>query len=347
MLTIGICTKRDSFRKHIGKVLKSILFGYGEWKIQEVSAQKLLEKNRECILDCHMLCVDEQLLKEQGMQLVAFASRVRPDATILLLEGVEEQGISKVRYHLFAYHLQRMKEEDLQQEFVRQWNRHNGSSRHLDIVVEGECVSVLLDEIIYIESNNRHVILHTLQGDYEYNEKMYILESLLSEDGFVRCHQSYIVSKRFVTDYNSMEIKLDAISVPIGRKYKEQVYNVFGSFSEIGIDDKRETLSEKQGELMCENGIYEGTIIRFRPEQTILIGRDAKLADIVVNLPKVSRLHCMIVFHEKDNLYEIVDFSKNGTYINGEQRMVSDTSYVVKTGTRVSFGDVDNVYCLI
>ena len=75
-------------------------------------------------------------------------------------------------------------------------------------------------------------------------------------------------------------------------------------------------------------------------------GGTEKVADIVVNQPKVSRLHCILVYHEKDNTYEIMDVSKNGTYISGKQRLVSDVSYCVKAGTRISFGDTDTVYCL-
>ena len=86
--------------------------------------------------------------------------------------------------------------------------------------------------------------------------------------------------------------------------------------------------------------------IEFRPEQKILVGRDEKVADIVVNLPKVSRLHCILVYHEKENTYEIMDVSKNGTYISGKQRLVADVSYCVKPGTKISFGDTDTEYCL-
>jgi len=234
----------------------------------------------------------------------------------------------------------------LREELSRQWKRANTSTHNLDIIMDGERISIPIEQIIYIESNNRRIVLHTTMGDYEYYEKMYVIEDLLKDNDLVRCHQSYIVSKRFVTNYNSTEIQLDEIAIPIGRKYKQDIYNAFNAKNNRILNAREDKTTEKQGVLVCERGTCQGVALDFRPEQSILVGRDDKIADIVINLPKVSRLHCVIVFHEKDNTYEIVDFSKNGTYISGQQRLVSDISYSLKPGTKISFGDFDNLYCL-
>lgn len=346
MLKIAICTNRVEFKNYTEDVLKGILCEYEEWRIEEVTVQAMLEKKHNKILDYHIFCLDEQLLEKQGIEPIAFISRVRPDATFILLEGVAEKGIAGMRYHLFAYQIQRIKQQDLRMELDRQWKRANSISHNLDILIDGETVSIPMEQIMYIESSNRRVVLHTTLGNYEYYEKMYVLEVLLKED-FIRCHQSYIVSKRFVTDYNSVEIKLDEIVIPVGRKYKEQVYNAFHASPTSFIDVRKDKIvSERQGVLVCERGLYKGSTLYFRPEQSILVGRDEKVADIVVNLPKVSRLHCVIIFHEQDNFYEIVDFSKNGTYLSGQQRLVPDTTYLVKPGTQISFGELDHVYRL-
>lgn len=347
MLKIGICTKRAEFGKYVEDLLGSILCEYDEWVIERLPVRDLMEKKIKKFLDYNMFCLDEQLLKQEGMEPVAYLSRIRPEASIILLEGIEEQSISGIRYHLFAYQMRRMRQKDLKEELNRQWKSANTMPRCLSVRIDGECVSIPLEEIMYIESNNRRILLHTTHGEYEYYEKMYVLEELLKGDAFIRCHQSYIVAKRYVTDYNSMEIGLDQIVLPIGRKYKEQVYQAFVlEEPDVPEDEKEEPATEKQGVLVGVKGAYQGVTVQFRPEQKILIGRDGKVADIVVNLPKVSRLHCVIIFHEKENTYEIVDFSKNGTYISDNQRLTADTTYCVKAGTEICFGDFDNVYRL-
>jgi len=347
MLKIGICTKRVDFESYAEDLLGGILCEQDAWSIERIPVRDLLERKKEKYPDYHIFCLDEQLLWTHGMGMVTYLSRIRPEASVILLEGLEEKGITGIRYHLFAYQMKRMKQQDLKAELIGQWQRANGIPHSLSVEIDGKHVLVPVEQIVYIESRNRRITLHTLQGDYEYYEKLYMLEKLLAEDGFIRCQQSYMISKRFVTGYNSKEIRLGQIGIPIGRKYKEQVYKAFGVEPHALTAEKPEgKVSEKQGVLTGIKGVYKGVTLYFRPEQKILIGRDSKVADIIVNLPKASRLHCVIVFHEKDNTYEIVDFSKNGTYLSGGQRLVSDTTYCVQAGTEISFGDLDTVYCL-
>lgn len=347
MLKIGICTKRVDFENYVEDLLGGILCEYDDWSIERIPVQDLLERKKEKYPDYHIFCLDELLLQSHGMEPVMYLSRMRPEASVILLEGLEEKGIAGIRYHLFAYQMKRIKQQDLKTELIGQWQRANSVPHNLSVETDGKRILIPLEQIVYIESRNRRVILHTLQGDYEYYEKLYVLEELLAEDGFIRCQQSYMVSKRFVTDYNSTEIWLDQMNIPIGRKYKEQVYKAFGTKPrELSDEESEGKVSEKQGVLTGVKGAYKGVTLYFRPEQKILIGRDGKVADIIVNLPKVSRLHCVIIYHEKDNTYEIVDFSKNGTYLSGGQRLVSDTTYCVQAGTEISFGDLDTVYRL-
>lgn len=346
MLKIGICTKRKNFGLYVKELLTSLLSDCEEWEVELVSAKAVLERKSSKFLEYHIFCLDDQLLTEQGIEPLAYISRLRPEASILMLEGVEEKRLGRIRYHLFVYQMQRMQQRDLKAELNRQWQNVNLAQRSLFVEMDGMRISVPIAGIIYIESSNRRIILHTVQGDYTYYEKMYVLEELLKEDGFVRCHQSYIVSKRYVTGYNSAEIELDRLTIPIGRKYKNIVHEAFSDEPVAMQEEVESAATEKQGVLVGVKGACKGVSIEFRPEQKILVGRDEKVADIVVNLPKVSRLHCILVYHEKENTYEIMDVSKNGTYISGKQRLVADVSYCVKPGTKISFGDTDTEYCL-
>jgi DNA-binding LytR/AlgR family response regulator len=382
MLRIGVCTGRVDFGSYVEDLLKDILWEYGEWCVEKVSVESLLDDSGDWVWDYHIFCLDEQVLTQQEVKLVTCLKRMEPETSFILLEGSEEQGIGGVRYHLFAYHLKRMQQQDLETELVRQWKRANSALKSISIMTEGKRRNIPLEQVMYIESNNRKVLLHTPSDIYEYYEKMYVLEEMLREEGFVRCHQSYMVSKHYVTDYNSTEIYLNQIVLPIGRKYREQVYKVLGREiedtdlegvreadceqdnplmekekaareqdkplmkKEKTVCEQKKILTEKQGVLTGVAGGCQGTTICFRPEQRILIGRDRKTVDVVVNLPKVSRIHCVIVYHQQNNIYEITDFSRNGTYLSGGKRLVPDTAYCVKPGTRISFGDVDNIYCL-
>lgn len=79
------------------------------------------------------------------------------------------------------------------------------------------------DEIIYFESKREYVNIVTQQGAYLTKIQLSELEKQLDKTVFIRIHRSFIVSKRKIKAYNSTEVDLVAIQIPIGRNYKEQV----------------------------------------------------------------------------------------------------------------------------
>ena len=352
MFKIGISTKDKRYESHIRKLLEGIISGCGDVVYESIPVEVLCDRKSERFLDVSMFVLDDAIFREEGVETVDYLYRIRPDASIIFFEGVKEQSVSGVRYHVYAYNLKRLKQQELKAEIMRKLNKDDELSRCITIRSDGEQIMVPVRYIMYFESRNRHIILHTTLSDYEYNEKMYVVEELLADEGFLRCHQSYIVSKRYITGYDSNGIWMDQELIPVGRKYKERVDREL-VYENIGTDDNEDIggvtadkKSEKQGVLVGVKGIHEGAQFHFRPEKKLLIGRDEKTCDIVLNMPLVSRLHCIVVYHEADNMYELVDVSKNGTYLKGRKRLAPDTDYCLKPGTELSFGGTDNVYRL-
>lgn len=65
---------------------------------------------------------------------------------------------------------------------------------------------LLLEEIICFESNLRVINVKTLSKHYRFYGKLSDIESQLKKQGFVRCHQSYIVNMQHILriDRNSI-----------------------------------------------------------------------------------------------------------------------------------------------
>ena len=100
----------------------------------------------------------------------------------------------------------------------------NEDGKIITIQVNKTKIRLFENDITYIESNKGYVNI------FDINEQMYrtkmatqtILEML--SDRFIRVHKSYIINKDFVTSLSSSEMILrGAISLPIGRKFKDEV----------------------------------------------------------------------------------------------------------------------------
>ncbi len=68
---------------------------------------------------------------------------------------------------------------------------------------------VLVDDIIYIESRNRHVVVVTKQGEYITRKPLYYWLSVLPNTFFYQVHNSFIVNLHYVKVYKYCELILD------------------------------------------------------------------------------------------------------------------------------------------
>ena len=80
---------------------------------------------------------------------------------------------------------------------------------------------VLSEEVHYIESNGRKVVLHLQQENLEYYDKIGQLEQVLKPD-FFRIHKGYLVNMRYVSDYDRTEVFMKNKDNLLISKYRYQ-----------------------------------------------------------------------------------------------------------------------------
>ena len=193
-----------------------------------------------------------------------------------------------------------------------------------------------INDLIYIESDLRIINIYTSDNTYTFYEKLDTLEQGLTGYGFIRCHQSYLVSASHILCFDNHLLQLNdsEITIPVSRQHKQAIRRYMQQTGQHGI-------------LTCIEGQYAGYSVKMKPEQRILIGRDGNLCDIVIQIPLISRLHCEITFHEDISQYEITNRSSNGTFIYGDVRLIPKQHYAVEPGTELCFGDTTTIFKLL
>lgn len=79
---------------------------------------------------------------------------------------------------------------------------------------------VSLDEIIYVEAQNKHIIFTLTNGTtIKTTEPLHTYQDILTlNDGFFKCHRSYIVNIYHIDTYTLKEIKMSCgYSIPVSR----------------------------------------------------------------------------------------------------------------------------------
>lgn len=92
------------------------------------------------------------------------------------------------------------------------------------IKCEGKYEKVRTDEILFIQSLQNYVMIHTEHDRYMTLMSLKALEENLNADQFIRVHKSYIVAVSKVNSFQHTEIRIGEELIPISRSNKEWVH---------------------------------------------------------------------------------------------------------------------------
>lgn len=109
--------------------------------------------------------------------------------------------------------------------FLSKWlkEKYPIEDSQITFISDRHKISLMPDEIIYIESNDREVTVFATE-DRTYRNKTGISqwENILG-DNFIRIHRSYIVNRASITSIDKDFICISEIELPISRKYYKAV----------------------------------------------------------------------------------------------------------------------------
>ncbi|HBF6315120.1 TPA: response regulator transcription factor, partial [Clostridioides difficile] len=75
---------------------------------------------------------------------------------------------------------------------------HNRRDKYLVISNKYENYKIKIENITYIEVQNKDITIHTLDNDYEIKMSMNKIEKELKKYNFIRCHKSFLININFV-----------------------------------------------------------------------------------------------------------------------------------------------------
>ncbi len=86
--------------------------------------------------------------------------------------------------------------------------------------VDRKMTKVMLDEVLYIESDKDYVKLYTDKGYIITRQTIASVEVMLSESKFTRIHRSFIVSLDKIKSFTHETVEVGAKELPIGKLYR-------------------------------------------------------------------------------------------------------------------------------
>ena len=95
------------------------------------------------------------------------------------------------------------------------------------------------------------------------------------------------------------------------------------------------------GQVRCTKGIAVGQGFSLPQESKVVVGKSRQNANLLIQDPHVSNIHCSIRYQAATNSYIVKDHSSNGTFVNGV-RLQKDVPMVFPAGTVLQLADGSN-----
>ena len=94
------------------------------------------------------------------------------------------------------------------------------ASPFMYVRVDRKMVKVMLDEILYIESDKDYVKIFTSGSTIITRQTISSVEAMLNENQFFRIHRSFIVSLDKIKSFSNEIVEIDNKELPIGKFYR-------------------------------------------------------------------------------------------------------------------------------
>ena len=128
--------------------------------------------------------------------------------------------------------------------FFKSWQKTNQKTIELEkkqlkqskeenfiyLKVEKSLLKVFLMDIVYVESQKNYIKLKTTEREIVVHKSISSIQKSLPEKQFLRVHRSYIVAIKFIDSFSPSKLILKGVSIPVGRKYKDEVKVILGYF---------------------------------------------------------------------------------------------------------------------
>ncbi len=86
-------------------------------------------------------------------------------------------------------------------------------------------VKIKVSDLLFIKADDNYSRIYTKQKSYILTTSLKAIEDRLSTTLFIRIHRSYVVNLEFIDKIKDSTLYIDKHSLPIGRSYKELLFN--------------------------------------------------------------------------------------------------------------------------
>lgn len=231
MLKIAICedesSQRTKLKEYINRALTENI--NKEYEIIEYERGETILEDYPRGVD--IIFLDIQMDNINGMDTARKIREFDENVEIIFITGVWEYVQEGYEVRAYRYLIKPVEFENFQKQLclcISEIEKNRKS--YMIATYKGDTNKIAISSILYIETEGRNTIIHTINETYKSNLGINKLEKELEDKNFVRCHNSFLINLEHINKIDASSVKLYNYEVPVSRHKIKELKLRFTSF---------------------------------------------------------------------------------------------------------------------
>ena len=217
MFSIALCEdnslQREELKNNLSKVLDEIGVEYKLLTFE--TGEDLLREYPE---NLDMLFLDIQMGELTGMETARKVRKYDDKVEIIFITALWDYIQKGYEVRAFRYLIKPVKFKELQEQVTACIeNILHKRYTYITIKDKNNVLKIRTEDILFLETFERKVIIHTNSQDYIVKMSMNKLEKELTNKGFFRCHTSYIVNLIKIEEIKKDYLLINKFTLPVSK----------------------------------------------------------------------------------------------------------------------------------
>lgn len=214
MIKIAVCDDEDYFRNYLKKLISIYMKKiHKEYSIAAFGSGESFLRLKEDIAQYDIVFLDINMKGISGLVTAEDIRKISSDVNIVFVTAFISYALEGYKFNAVRYIVKDNDQfndriEECLDAILSKINR--GAIRQRFAFLEGER-NINLDKIVFMESNLHKVSFHLLGEravQYSLYEKLSTIEERLSDYGFIRIHQSYLVNIKHISMVKNFQVEM-------------------------------------------------------------------------------------------------------------------------------------------
>lgn len=233
MIQIGVCDDQQKFLSQMEQLLEEMAKKYHcEIQVELYSDGRELLEDFERGVGFDLIFLDIEMQHVNGIQTAQKIREKDYHILIVYISSYEQYLMQLFEVEPFRFLKKPVQKEQLEDVFLKAQKRIDEKKKSYYRFQTGKTMmQVLQKDILYFESAGRKVILHTMEKEYEYYDKLDKVEEKLLGMHFLRIHKAYLVNVDNIEAFQYERVALiDGTVLSISEKNRTRVRNEFWEY---------------------------------------------------------------------------------------------------------------------